>query len=235
MALSGALAGDEQAFRVLYRGIQPGLLRYLRSLVGSDAEDVAAETWLQICRDLSTFRGDIAGLRSWCATVARHRAMDHLRRLRRRPETTYSDDALAELADLADTWTSAAHAIATDRAVALISSLPRAQAEAVFLRVVIGLDVAGAAKVLGNGPGRCGPPPTEGCGSSPTSWSDATSDLWCANESDCRRARPNDLDRDQSVDTPPPPCSPRSTRRARPVRPATCGRWARTRSHAQTG
>ncbi|HEY6593942.1 MAG TPA: RNA polymerase sigma factor [Asanoa sp.] len=151
MALSGALAGDEQAFRVLYRGVQPGLVRYLGSLVGIDAEDVAAETWLQICRDLSTFRGDILGFRSWCATVARHRAMDHLRRLRRRPETTYSDDVLAGLADLADTSASAADAIATDRALALISSLPRAQA--VFLRVVVGLDAAAAAEVLRKRPG----------------------------------------------------------------------------------
>jgi RNA polymerase sigma-70 factor (ECF subfamily) len=79
--------------------------------------------------------------------------MDHLRRLRRRPETTHSDDALADLADLADTSASAAYAIATDRALALISSLPRAQAEAVFLRVVVGLDTPSAAKVLGKRPG----------------------------------------------------------------------------------
>src|SRR5579885_3861705 len=43
--------GDEGAFRVLYRAVQPGLLRYLRALVGEDAEDVASEAWLQIARD----------------------------------------------------------------------------------------------------------------------------------------------------------------------------------------
>lgn len=151
-ALAGALAGDEQAFRVLYRAVQPGLVRYLRSLVGPDADDVASETWLQVCRDLSTFRGDIAGFRGWCATVGRHRAMDHLRRLQRRPQTT-SDDWLTTVADLADTWVSASDAITTDRALALISSLPQAQAEAVLLRVVMGLDVASAARILGKRPG----------------------------------------------------------------------------------
>src|SRR5690242_4950748 len=35
------LLGDEDAFRIIYRAVQPGLLRYLTVLVGSeDAEDV---------------------------------------------------------------------------------------------------------------------------------------------------------------------------------------------------
>jgi RNA polymerase sigma-70 factor (ECF subfamily) len=78
--------------------------------------------------------------------------MDHLRRLQRRPQTT-SADWLTTVADLADTWVSASDAITTDRALALISSLPQAQAEAVLLRVVMGLDVASSARVLGKRPG----------------------------------------------------------------------------------
>jgi RNA polymerase sigma-70 factor (ECF subfamily) len=41
----------------------------------------------------------------------------------------------------------------TDWAVRLIATLPREQAEAVMLRVVAGLDVADAARVLGKRPG----------------------------------------------------------------------------------
>jgi RNA polymerase sigma-70 factor (ECF subfamily) len=37
-----ALSGDEAAFVVLYRGVHPHLVRYLRVLVGQAAEDVAA-------------------------------------------------------------------------------------------------------------------------------------------------------------------------------------------------
>ena len=77
--------GDPEAFRVLYRDIQPRLLRYLHALVGQDAEDVAAETWLQITRDLPGFAGDYDHFRGWTATIARHRALDHLRRAARRP------------------------------------------------------------------------------------------------------------------------------------------------------
>ena len=51
-AVVAAQAGDEDAFRFLYRSLQPGLLRYLTTLVGAEAEDVASETWLQISRDL---------------------------------------------------------------------------------------------------------------------------------------------------------------------------------------
>ena len=50
-ALERARRGDEQAFAVLYRALHPPLQRYLRSLVGDDAEDVASETWLQAARD----------------------------------------------------------------------------------------------------------------------------------------------------------------------------------------
>jgi hypothetical protein len=68
-----AQAGDEEAFRLLYRAQHPALLRYLRVLVGDEAEDIASEAWLQISRDLRTFSGDWDGFRGWTATVARHR------------------------------------------------------------------------------------------------------------------------------------------------------------------
>src|SRR5689334_11159346 len=80
------LDGDEDAFRELYRAVQPGLLRYLTVLVGSsDAEDVAAETWAQAVRDLARFRGGLDGFRGWLTTIARHRALDLLRSKGRRP------------------------------------------------------------------------------------------------------------------------------------------------------
>jgi DNA-directed RNA polymerase specialized sigma24 family protein len=78
-AVAAAQRGDERAFRLVFRAIQPRLLRYLRAVVGDDAEDVASEAWLQIARDLKSFRGDFDSLRGWTATIARHRALDHLR------------------------------------------------------------------------------------------------------------------------------------------------------------
>jgi RNA polymerase sigma-70 factor (ECF subfamily) len=149
-----AQRGDAEAFRALYRDTQPRLLRYLRALVGDDAEDVASETWLQISRDLASFSGDGDGFRGWAATIARHRALDHLRRAARRPPPILVPaEDLAGLAARDDTAATALDAVATHTAVRLIASLPPDQAEAVLLRAVIGLDAATAAKVLGKRPG----------------------------------------------------------------------------------
>ncbi|HEX2419019.1 MAG TPA: RNA polymerase sigma factor [Micromonosporaceae bacterium] len=148
-AVRAAQKGSEDSFRTLYRATQPPLLRYLRSLVGEDAEDVASEAWLQITRDLHTFRGDYDGFKAWATTIARHRAMDHLRRIRRRPADTVPNDEMVSLPAGDDTASMATDSVATDGAMRLIARLPRDQAEAILLRVVIGLDAKTAGKVLG--------------------------------------------------------------------------------------
>jgi RNA polymerase sigma-70 factor, ECF subfamily len=145
-----ARAGDEEAFRALYRAVQPGLLRYLRGLVGTaDADDVASETWLQLVRDLSSFHGDDQAFRAWAAAVGRNRAMDHLRRRQRRPVADAAVDDLDDLPGGDDTAGHALTAVSTDAALALIAKLPADQAEAVLLRVVMGLDARAAGQVLG--------------------------------------------------------------------------------------
>jgi len=144
-----AQSGDEDAFRRLYRAQQPALLRYLRVLVGQDAEDIASEAWLQIARDLGTFSGDWDGFRGWTATVARHRAMDSLRAQRRRPQFSVSPEHFLDLIAKEHTADLALELVATDAAVTLIASLPRDQAEAVMLRAVLGLDAQAAGKILG--------------------------------------------------------------------------------------
>lgn len=149
-----ARKGDEGAFRIIYRDIQPRILRYLSAIVGDDAEDVASETWLHVARDLPSFTGDSDGFRGWVATIARHRATDHLRRSSRRPQRAAGGaEALAELAASDDTAARALETIMTDAALGMIAELPRDQAEAVLLRVVVGLDATGAGRVLGKRPG----------------------------------------------------------------------------------
>ncbi|MBL6278096.1 RNA polymerase sigma factor [Micromonospora fiedleri] len=147
-AVEAAQAGDEEAFRFLYRSLQPGLLRYLTALVGADAaEDVASETWLQVARDLPNFSG--GEFRAWAVTIARNRAMDHLRRQRRRPALPVPVQELSELAGDADTAERAGESIGTEAALAMIASLPPREAEAVLLRAVVGLDAETAGRVLG--------------------------------------------------------------------------------------
>ncbi|WP_243708372.1 RNA polymerase sigma factor [Actinomadura sp. GC306] len=148
-ALRAAQDGDEESFRVLYREVQPRLIRFAGALVGPDAEDVTSEAWLQIARDLPSFRGDLDGFRAWTATITRHRALDHLRRRSRRPGGDVPVEELTAMAAEVDTELAALDGIATRDAIRLIAELPRDQAEAVLLRVVVGLDAKRAGKVLG--------------------------------------------------------------------------------------
>jgi RNA polymerase sigma-70 factor (ECF subfamily) len=149
-AVEGARRGDPEAFRVLYREAQPRLLRYLSYLVGSEAEDIASETWLQATRDLGKFRGSHGDFRGWITTIARNRAMDHLRRANLHPPAVpVPVEDLAFVAGREDTEDLAIEAITTEGALALIAALPPDQAEAVLLRAVVGLDAKRAAQVVG--------------------------------------------------------------------------------------
>ncbi|MEU6319480.1 RNA polymerase sigma factor [Streptomyces sp. NPDC047009] len=152
-AVARAQDGDEAAFAVAYRIVQPGLLGYLRGLVGDEAEDVASDAWLEIARDLGRFKGDGAGFRGWTATIARHRALDHLRRQRVRPRPGAIEQDVLDLPGPHSTHDQVLESLSTERALELLRGLPRDQAEAVLLRVVVGLDGTAAARVLGKRPG----------------------------------------------------------------------------------
>ena len=139
---------------VLYRDLQPRLLRYATVLVGRDAAaDVTGEAWLQITRDLHTFTGDLDRFRGWAARIVHHRAMDLCRAGARRPTVTLDarEDRDEPATDL-DAAAVALDGISTENALALIAGLPRDQAQAVLLRAVVGLDAQTAGEVLGKRP-----------------------------------------------------------------------------------
>lgn len=124
-AVARAQEGDEAAFAVAYRLVQPGLLGYLRGLVGEDAEDVASDAWLEIARDLGRFKGDGAGFRGWTATIARHRALDHLRRQRVRPRSAALEQDMLDLPGTHSTHDQALESLSTEYALELVRGLPR--------------------------------------------------------------------------------------------------------------
>ncbi|PAZ15788.1 RNA polymerase subunit sigma-24 [Streptomyces sp. SA15] len=151
-AVARAQEGDESAFAVAYRIVQPGLLGYLRGLVRDDAEDVSSDAWLEIARDLGRFKGDGAGFRAWTATIARRRAMDHLRRQKVRPRSAALEQDAQDLPRPHSAPDQALESLSTECALQLVRGLPRDQAEAVLLRVVVGLDEPAAARVMGKRP-----------------------------------------------------------------------------------
>lgn len=147
--VQAAQAGDEDAFVVLYRALHPGLLRYLWSHIGDAAEDVAAETWLHVARDIRRFEGDETGFRSWVITIGRHRMLDYLRQQGRRPPGGAPEEILALLPAVDNTEQAATDALATADALSMIARLPATQAEAILLTVVLELDAKTAGKILG--------------------------------------------------------------------------------------
>lgn len=152
-ALRRARSGDEAGFLELWRGLQPRLLRYLQ-VRGDDAEDVAAETWMQVVRDLPRFVGDGDGFRSWLFTIARNRAVDAARSRAARPSTPLADVSMLHDVPVAPSAErEAVERMSTRRALQLVSTLPAEQAELVMLRVVAGLDVAAVARITGKSPG----------------------------------------------------------------------------------
>ncbi|WBB61094.1 sigma-70 family RNA polymerase sigma factor [Streptomyces sp. WMMC500] len=154
-AIRAARAGDETAFVLLYRTVHPCLVRYVGTLVGDaagdgDAEEVTAGAWREIARELPAFGGDAIGFRAWCARIARTRALAHLRD-RPAPRARGPQSPGGGPPPGRGTGTGPERPEG-GRTLALIAWLPRAEADAVALRAIVGLDAERAAYVLGTSP-----------------------------------------------------------------------------------
>jgi RNA polymerase sigma-70 factor (ECF subfamily) len=146
-----ACQGDETAFRMLWRSLQPALLRYLQVAGEEDADDLASETWASVVRDLHKFRGGGRAFRGWLFTIARHRTIDGARRRNRQRRSPPLAGAPANLV-VPSAEDETAMAISTQEAVALVAALPARQAEAVSLRIIAGLDTSTAAAIARTSP-----------------------------------------------------------------------------------
>ncbi|MBI1758196.1 MAG: sigma-70 family RNA polymerase sigma factor [Actinobacteria bacterium] len=129
------------------------LLRYLRVVAGDAAEDVASETWLRVIGGLGGFSGEEPGFRAWLVRIARNTLMDGHRRRFRRPETLTPDLTRADGPSVPDVADTVIDRIGTEDALRLVARLPAEVAEMVTLRVVMGLEVADVAALVGRSPG----------------------------------------------------------------------------------
>jgi RNA polymerase sigma-70 factor (ECF subfamily) len=151
--LAAAQGGSEAAFSRLWRDGNPALLRYLRVVAPETAEDVAAESWLQVVRGLARFRGNEQAWRAWLFTTARRRAIDQVRSRARRPEKALEEMLPGQLPISPDAADLAIEHISTQSAMALVARLPAHQAEVILLRVVARLDNETVARLVARSPG----------------------------------------------------------------------------------
>ncbi len=87
-------AGDEAAFRTLFRRHSPSLYALALRLLGgsrADADDAVQETWIRACRRFASFRFESA-LKTWLAAILVNRC----RELRRHLAVNREAPALSE-------------------------------------------------------------------------------------------------------------------------------------------
>jgi len=152
--LAAAQEGGEWAFAVLYRDLNPRLVRYLGAKAPGMGDDLAAETWLGAARNLGSFQGDEGAFRGWLFTIARRRLVQHWRESARRPATPSDPEAFTDLKSADDPETEGLAGVsAREAARTIAAALPPDQADVVLLRLLAGLDVDQVAEILGKRPG----------------------------------------------------------------------------------
>ncbi|MBT2475701.1 RNA polymerase sigma factor [Microbacterium sp. ISL-103] len=124
-----AAAGDESAFRELYRAYVRPVYWIAHGILGSavDAEDVVQETFVTAWRKLPGFELQGESILPWLATICRFQAANRLRRRRRdlAHTTDAVDDALPSTIDVEEQVITAALAARIAAEVDTLSDLDR--------------------------------------------------------------------------------------------------------------
>ena len=145
--VASILGGDREAFGILIRRYEPGLLRYATRMLGSRdaAADAVAESMVRAYRHLASCR-DPSRLRTWLYRIVANRCKSHLGR---RPVVEVSLDDAPPLADSADNEAAVERAeqmALVERALATLSPEKR---EAFLLKHVEGLSYEEMAAATG--------------------------------------------------------------------------------------
>jgi RNA polymerase sigma-70 factor (ECF subfamily) len=134
--LSAMRSGDEGAMAALYDRYSGIVYSVALRVLGntSAAEDILQEVFIQLWRNPATFNSSRGNLGAWLAVIARHRAIDSVRK--RRSETDIEDVVVAIESDLAG---DAERAHAMDRVRRALGSMPPAQRSALEMAYFEGL------------------------------------------------------------------------------------------------
>jgi RNA polymerase sigma factor (sigma-70 family) len=147
--LAAARRGDEAAWTDLYLDLIPVLTGYLVGQGCRAADDVAAETVLQVVRDLHRFDGDESAFRSWVFTIAHHRLIDARRYDAVRPAVATEDQVLERHAPVADEEDAAFAQLGRSEIEHLVAAATPEQRDVLLLRYVADLTLHEVAEVLG--------------------------------------------------------------------------------------
>lgn len=129
-------SGDEDALAALHDRYGQVVYSVALRVLGdtTQAEDILQEIFLQLWRNPQSFDSNRGSLGAWLAVIARHRAIDHLRR--RRPQSEIGDVVVAVDSKLEQT-TDRNMAVAKVRAA--VEHLPGEQRKALDMAFFQGL------------------------------------------------------------------------------------------------
>jgi RNA polymerase sigma factor (sigma-70 family) len=149
--LAAARAGADWAWVEIYDELSPRVLGYLRARGAREPEDLTAEVFLQIVRDLAGFQGGERAFRSWVFVIAHNRLLDERRKAARRPLQPVPDRVLEShsLLDEDD----GTDVLASQPIGRLLSRLSPDQQAVLLLRILGDLTVDEVARVVGKRPG----------------------------------------------------------------------------------
>lgn len=151
--LTGAKAGADWAWRILYQAFGRPLVAFLRAKGAPDPEDVAGEVFLQVVRDIRSFDGGLGEFRGWLYRIARNRLIDDARRRGARPSSPAPPEVLEAAGTKGDVEQEALSTLEQERVAEMLSNLSDDQRDVVLLRVLAGLSPAEVAAVLGKSQG----------------------------------------------------------------------------------
>lgn len=148
-AIAGAREGDESAWRVIYRTLQPSITGFVRAKRIEDPEALTGEIFLDVVRNFDRFEGSGADLRAWTFTIARRRLIDETRRWARRPRVQPGADPIAVDRPGGDAEEESIRVLEEARLRELLNVLSPGQRDVFLLRVFGGLTIEEIAAVLG--------------------------------------------------------------------------------------
>lgn len=96
--------GSPDALGLLYDRFSRLVYSLAWQITGDDgaAEEVAQEVFLQVWNKAATYQPELGKVSTWMASIARHRAIDYVRRRKTRPEETQVSWDTEEMPDLPD-------------------------------------------------------------------------------------------------------------------------------------